>query len=370
MHIQTKKVTIICIFLISIIFMLLIENYNLKAETYNILVVSDKDDISKEGLTKNLWEDMTTSYSSSSSKVSKNINYKYLEVKKKETFKSTIKGNILKNDLLIIMGNQYNEEAIELMNEYPNSKFLFIESDVSIKSPNGYKINIDWQTIYNIIYNYLNGEISHLRYQKELKENEILNVWFLEDDNKERYYDLKKKLSDLNVKLINVKPENIKQEKALEEYNKSKYMYIINLNFDNQVDLIKQIVKMQKNNVYSYHQQFTNKEPVQYKATNKGENLENETKANDSDSNLKEEKEVVPIEYIPIHYIGTYEGDVLLGEYDRVLEDGSVIEKNILEYNFEIDYKKYLDDIIFDKKDTNEYILDKKSNTLKMDRLK
>lgn len=336
MYVQLKKVVIIFIFLISIIFLLAFQNYQLKGTFYNILVVSNQEETSTESLTKVLWEqieDLNTD--EDILKYYTNINYRYLEVKNPQDLIRNLNEQSSSNDLIVIIGDSYNKYLPRFIEENPSKKIVLVESNSEIKGENVYKISLDWESIYFKVSEYIEYQYEQAIKNKSInKEDKLKVVYFKESKEDIKYEDFKEIISE-NIDLI---PIEINQSvndlnKEIKDYYNSGINNFINLNFEKQSDITKTLVSLQKDNINGVYNYNKNKE---------------------------ENDEVI---YQKIKYLNIYNYNNSLGEYDYVINDESTT-KNIIVTDNEIDYFNGIKKIILNEDYKKNIIISEENNGL------
>ncbi len=341
MYVQLKKVIIVFIFLFSIIGLLTFQNYQLKGTFYNVLLVSPEDDTTSESLTKIVWDQVSNlNVDEDITKYYTNINYKYLEVKNPQDLKRNLENQNGINDMIIIIGDTYNEYLKDYIDSHPTSKVVLIENTSKISGESVYKINIDWEELFLNARDYLNKEIKELKKDNKLgKEEKLKVVYFLSDIEDEKYKTFNKMVQDLDVELIPIDITDSNLLKNIEQKYKDGINYFINFNFNLQTDITKQLVSLQKENITKLY------------------DYQNSKKDN------QEEKTLEKVEYKAISYLSVYSPNLSIGEYDYALADEGYT-RNIIVNDVNLNYYDILKSIIINKDYKKNTTLNKKDKTL------
>ncbi len=344
MYIQKKKFIIILIFLLSIIFMSFVRSSNISKNIFDILIVSPEDDLTSEGVTKRVITDIAN-YNTTSDENNNIINYSFLEIKNDVSFEATLDEQLENKDIVIIIGEYYNKNLSSVIQNNANIEFILLNNYDAFKFNNVFKINISKEDILKEVINYFNEERIRLINDKVIDSDGVLEINYLNAAKLEDFYaDLEENLDENMFSFTGHDYSYFSSNAFKDDYNDSKYYYLVNFDFDNQRDIINKLVDIQKDNVYSYFEDINESKPVEY----------------------SEDEESSKIEYIPISYIGFYEGDKEIGGFDK-LSENTISHENIIKSNFDVNYETYILNIISNKSEKKEYNLNKADGTLIFD---
>ncbi len=347
MYIQKKKIIIILIFLLSIIFMSFIRNSDLSKNILDILIVSPEDDITSEGVTKRVITDIAN-YNSTNDENKNILNYNFLEIKNDVSFEATLDEQLENKDIVIVIGEYYNKNLSPVIQNNANIKFILLNNYADFNFENAFKINISKDDILNEVINYFNSERNRLIKDKVISSDDVLEINYLNASKLDDFYsELQEGLDENKFTLVGNNYSYFSSNAFKNDYNDSNYYYLINFDFDNQQDIINKLVGAQKDNVYSYFKDINENKPVEY---------------SEDDEDEKNDK----IEYIPISYIGFYEGDKEIGGFDK-LSGNTISHENIIKSSFDVSYETDVLNIILNKSEKKEYNLNKADGTLIFD---
>lgn len=316
MQIEIKKPAIIIIFLLTIIGILIYQNHNLKMEFYNVLIVGPEDDLTQKTLTKKVInETKEINDDPEFSKYYNNIKLNYVEYTNGDNINS-LQDKIKNHNMIILIGESYNKNLLQYVVENKNKKFVLIENTLDIKQDNVYKINLKWEniitqvnkTLENIEQKEIDNKIKekskniiYFTKTSQLNGIELANITQLKELG---YFVTTIPLNDKTQNNIGPIEKNI--TKAYKEENTTIF---INLNQEKQLDIVKILTRLQKENMISYYEQeIALKNAEELNRQNETENQENE-----------EEKQIENSEniiYKPINYLGFFSEELDLGVYN------------------------------------------------------
>ncbi len=367
MLIQLKKAIIVFIFLITIIILLLFENYSLKGEFYNILLVSPTSDITAESLTKIVFDDIKdlNNYPEANSYYT-SINSSHLEIPSSKSFKKKITEKINSNDMIVIVGELYNDNLEDVINVNLDKTFVLIENDIDIKKENVYKINFAWSSVGDKLENYFTEEVK----KADLKDGEKLNVVYFTNGNEKssKFNKVNEKLKDVNINLTPIDTTLENYNTVIDKYYEAEILYFINLNFENQTNIIKHLVRLQKDNVYEYYEYENNKEETQTNDESQSDLEDGDDESTEDEEVGDENKEDEEPKFKGIKYLTVYNEDPAIGEYDYITNNYNTT-RNIIINSFSYDLTPIFYEMIYNEEGPKNFIINTKNENLEIKKI-
>lgn len=307
MYIQTKKVIILFIFLITIIIGLVYKGQEKDINVINNLLISSDSDLKENNFSKKTLDSLNSLNINKENGKKKEINNSFITVKETTSFTSVISNQGKDKDNIIIIGQKYDKYISKVVEQYPTTKFILIESKFNAVEENVVTININWERLFKTI-------ISNLKLSDGTTLVYILNNNEYEKEVMQKFQSQVSLDGRYQMKVLYSDSTNISEEldKEYKDYKNTQY-FCFNYKIQNQI--IKELVSLQTENVYEVQKE-------------QNKNSDDKTELN----------------YLKIEYTGLYIPN-LYGEYDYTL-DGNIEKRNIIKELYDIDLITTLEKIM------------------------
>lgn len=375
-YVQTKKAVIIIIFLLTVIGALVYDEYIGNDSNLKILLVSPADNIVDYSLTKNVWDEVEGIDSSELSPLYSSKTTEYVEVQNATDLLGRRIGKVGSKDLVILIGNTYNDVVPELASRNHNTKFVLVESDLDngrLGMDNVYKMNIDWRSYFEKILSDVasskQDRIAYLIGSSEEDQTRYEKIVEVQKDND--------RFENIEIEPIYMKGNSYKED-VTNLYNDGVNDFV-STEFDRQQELLNFLIALQKDNVYKVNKQTEelNSLELQKEKNNAGTSANNSSSGNSSDNasestktNAEIQKEIDDLKkkskkFEKIRFYNVYESQRKEGEFDNILGN-EVVTENISPYLFEINIRDELITIVLNGDSNKKISLSTKNDKLEL----
>lgn len=362
MYIQTKKAVILIIFLLSVIFFM---GYKIQLNQTNVLstiLISNEANITDASGTKEVWDavgelkiqpEIFQNYT--------DVSRTYLQINNAKKFETLIGDNIADKDVVIIVGDTYNDALKNTLIEYPRTKFILIESQYSGTERNLYKVGIKWLGLFKDIEDEIKKTIKTVN----KKEKPVVLTYVYEDNS---YNQTTTKLLEAVFKdnqdiKINRLPTTLKKiEKDLTESYEVGNKYYLSTDLRLQKVIINKLVSLQRTNI---------KQVNDYKDEKIRQEKQKKESSFNSESELKDdskEKEQAPT-YKQVHYFGLDSAYLQIGTFDNSI-DSVIVQDNVAKIIYDLKFQDVFVEILTKEKPKKEYDLTVKNQGIFINQMK
>lgn len=366
MYIQTKKAIVLMIFLLSIILVLSYKLHLTQSNVLNCLLISDKANITDDSGIKLIWQQMEALKSEPTIfQEYTDVSNNYLQINDENKFNTLINDAVQDKDVIVIVGEKYNKYLLKAAEDNPRVKFILIENSQTLQAENLYKININWEEIFQKVKSDMESELE--KSDSKVKTN-LVYIYTDSEYQQKLIGMLRNVFADSKtIQLVFLESNENKLATDLDTSFEYGNTYYFSTDLLLQRQIVDKLVQLQRENI-----DLVNESQVIEENNSSSDSSSSETESNSTDSKTKssdsEDLKADNVEFKKIKYYGNDPGYEETGNYDNTLNT-VVSKENIFKFEFEFDFKKDLMKVILEEKPSSNYNLNSKDESIKINNI-